>query len=669
MFFLKNFLTNFAKDLIYWIYYIFFFQIFRLIYIFLLSKYMGENVFLSDILYTSLYGLRFDIVWATVFISFSFIFFTLPSFFIFFKNLNDFFEKFRFLLGLFFTFFSSFIYFSSVEYYKEYHDIFNQFVFSLIYDDFFAIIKTVISEYHVFQYLFFVFLILIFYLFFLKRILYSNSFSFFSCLIDKNPFYFKLFILFISFFLFVGGIRGGFGDRPIQLKDAGITCNSFLNKAIISPLSALRYAYKDYIRIMSEDYEKDIVYLFSIKKVAFEFFSKFNSEYFTDRKMLYEFMEKKSSGSLIKTPNHIFLIVCESYDIWPLKKEYEFFHLGDNLKNIIKNGIFFRKFLPASDGTMASLNTIITGLPDVGIFTNYQFNSKYIYLTSPIFHFKRLGYKTRLFYGGYLTWQRLNDFAKSQCFDYVYGASHISNWLSTNEWGVDDVSLFNFVLNNIDDSPSFNIVLTVSNHPPFSLDLRREGFKPTFMYNIIKSKFSDSPINVKHLGHFWYADRGLGNFVRDAEIKFKDSLFAITGDHYSRRHLLINPSFFDSSVVPFVLYSKSLINKDMFFYIKDVGGHLDICPTIIELIAPKDFIYYSMGRNLLNFGNNFFGIGKKKIISKNWIGVFLDKKFMFENMKGERITIKENEENFIEDYYNKMISLSRWCIMKRDSFF
>ena len=179
-----------------------------------------------------------------------------------------------------------------------------------------------------------------------------------------------------------------------------------------------------------------------------------------------------------KSPRHIFIIVGESYSAWPLLPAYESLGLAGGVKNLAENGLSFKEFLPSAGGTMASLIAIMVGLPDAGVYTNYQRTSRSVYPSSIAGIFKQLGYKTRFFYGGYLSWQRIGDFCRSQGFDEIYGGGHMGNWVSSNEWGVDDEFLFEFVLKTVsDDIPSLNIILTTSFHRPFDIDVRAKGFR------------------------------------------------------------------------------------------------------------------------------------------------------------------------------------------------
>ena len=211
-----------------------------------------------------------------------------------------------------------------------------------------------------------------------------------------------------------------------------------------------------------------------------------------------------------------------------------------------------------------------------------------------------MGYKTRFYYGGFLGWQRVDNFAKAQGFDELYGGATMSSkakGVNTNEWGIDDEHLFNFIENDIDkDTPSFNIILTTSNHPPYDLDLKKNGFTDHELGDEIIGAKSHS---LSTLGHLWYADKQLGKFVKAIESKLDKPLFAITGDHTTHLKMKFKGEHtFQHIAVPLVLYGPEVLGETSSR--QRSGSHLDILPTLYSLAAPKDFEYYAFGQNLLN---------------------------------------------------------------------
>ncbi len=138
------------------------------------------------------------------------------------------------------------------------------------------------------------------------------------------------------------------------------------------------------------------------------------------------------------------------------------------------------------------------------------------------------------------------------------------------------------------------LIMTVSNHPPYNLDLEAEGFDLNGTeQEVSKLPHVENAVELaRELGHYWYMDKYATDFVRNVRKKYPDSLFVITGDHAVRSNPGTRPTIFEHQSVPFVLYgqgvTKDIMPKDA------VGGHTSIVPTLVELIAPAGFRYCSI---------------------------------------------------------------------------
>ena len=75
--------------------------------------------------------------------------------------------------------------------------------------------------------------------------------------------------------------------------------------------------------------------------------------------------------------------------------------------------------------------------------------------------------------------------------------------------------------------------------------------------------------------------------------KYPGSLFVFTGDHAQRWYVNPSPGIYETVAVPLVVYGQG-ITKDIFEQ-GAVASHKDIASLIVELIAPKDFLYYAFG--------------------------------------------------------------------------
>ncbi|MPM30612.1 hypothetical protein SDC9_77162 [bioreactor metagenome] len=143
--------------------------------------------------------------------------------------------------------------------------------------------------------------------------------------------------------------------------------------------------------------------------------------------------------------------------------------------------------------------------------------------------------------------------------------------------------------------------------------------------------------------------------------KYPDSLFAITGDHADRVNIEPNPSLFERYAVPFILYGKG-ITKSL---IPDsaAGTHLSITPTLIELIAPKDFEYYSLSASLTR--GHDMGANHELWITAGSIGK-LDTPAS-EQLPDSKTSYSAPGRETIQQYIDSIRALSWWRIKNGQS--
>src|SRR5438128_1882258 len=179
-----------------------------------------------------------------------------------------------------------------------------------------------------------------------------------------------------------------------------------------------------------------------------------------------------------------------------------------------------------------------------------------------------------------------------------------------NEWGVDDEDLFRFVLDHTGPEPTFDLIMTSSYHPPYSVDVEKKGFDPNVLKaNPICAGLSNRQLRI--LGHLWYSDKCVADFVSESERKLERPLFAITGDHYSRKKFVsVRPmnTLFEQMAVPLVICGHKALEK-VRTPATLAGSHLDVLPTLIDLAAPSGFVYHAFGRDLLDQSQTQVGFG------------------------------------------------------------
>ena len=480
----------------------------------------------------------------------------------------------------------------AIGYYAEYGEVFDEHLFGLFLDDAGAIALTLWKSYHPLRYVAAAAALALGSALGLRWLLERESRV--ALRIGKRTARVPARVA-VILALLVGlgiGLRGSFGRRPAQLKDAAVTGDLLLDQAALNPVVALRYALKSQIEILQSSGLERFLPDRDLERAARTLFGPEAAEASDiDRSML-----RSAAGAVETPPRHIFLIVGEGLSAWPLLDRHGGLSVASGLRRLADRGIHVERFLPASYGTIESLGAIFTGLPDAEVHTNYRESARQAYPSSPAPIFRQLGYRTRFFYGGYLSWQRVGAFARDQGFEEVYGGSSMGSWVESNEWGVDDEYLLDFVRATVrSNTPSFNVVLTTSLHPPYDVDVRSRGYVPA--PGTRSAEGAADPDLEGFLSHYWYADQCIEAFVRSTASALPSSLFAITGDHPSRVRRR-GATLFDERAVPLILYGPEAL-RDVETRPGLSGSHVDIAPTLIELVAPRGFRYPSLGRSLL----------------------------------------------------------------------
>lgn len=640
-----NFLKELSNLLFFWFFGVLFFTIFRIIFILVFRQKISDSGSFSEILKVLQTGFKFDCTAIAYFLIIPLVLLLVLSPFNIFKPA----KVTREVLQYLFVILSTLICVVTINYFKEYNDQFNNFMFLALYDDQKAVLKTVIEDFNPILNLISLLIIitlgvLIFRKFESNKFIYNKL----SKIDFKGS---KFIIVLVTLLLFTAGIRGSVSTVPAIRKWAGVSKDEFLNKTVVNPYRSLKYAIQDFNDLNLLDGNNPF-----IPNVEFE--NSFTQEKITD------VLLKKSNGAIIEKPKQIFLVVMESYDSWPLMEKYLPFNLSSNLSLLAKNGTNFTNFIPASKSTFNSYGSIVTNVPYCGVNIGRLGSINEPFKTSMFNQFKKLGYQINFYYGGFLSWQKIGEFSNYNGVERSFSGVDAEGSLASGSWGIEDEKLFNMVLKNTDATkPSLNVILTTSYHPPYSVDIYEKGFPYKSKNNFPKeiSKYYDDGMTLDELGHLWYSDKAIGDFVKRAETKYPESIFCFTGDHYGRRFLNHQPNLYEKSSVPFVLYGKSVPKQVN----TTPGSHIDIMPTLIEMIAPKDFEYYSFGTSLFN-DDKKYGIGYNKFITTDELLYFpKDKKVEVFNLTNNKKYYLEKSP--LKQYSNELMALSWHYIMKGDT--
>lgn len=649
----SQFFIQFQMDFKLWICFMSFFLIFRIVFILMFRNQIERTSSLKTVLAALLNGTRFDCVVATLWALIPFCFSIAGGFF----ETASWALKARAATGMAFMVSSSIICIITLSYFREFGDQFNHFLFGLIYDDLKATLLTIIKSYNVLGHALGITLTAVAGWHLTKAFIHTPLLT-----LSTVEAYFSWLPLQVGTTMFIilmvaAGARGtlGFGP-PLRERNAAITGDKFLDKTILNPYKSLWYTVDRQLKLSGSDGikvflpDKDVV-----KAAQFVFSSK---EQLDD---LDDYMLTHAKGPKGTPPRHIFYIVAESYSSWPLWDRYAPLHLADGLKELSREGLSIDNFISGSGGTMGSLNTIITNLPDTGISTNYRPSARLPYPSSISSIFKNLHYKTRFLYGGFLSWQRVGDFCRDQGFEEIYGGGHMGDWASSNEWGVDDEHLFDFVKNTInDDHPSFNIILTTSFHPPYTVDVKAKGFQLDALPSELQEICMDN-LDFSKWGHLWYADRCITDFTRWVTSRLPDALVLITADHYSRQFLSREQDIFEKRIIPCVFYGPDVL-EGIKLPEKMAGSHLDLTPTLVELIAPAGFAYHTLGKDLLEPRPHPIGIGQRMAVGPSFM-IDLNSSPQLHTLPGADQPVSESYMREIKRLHDAINGIAWWRIM------
>lgn len=304
---------------------------------------------------------------------------------------------------------------------------------------------------------------------------------------------------------------------------------------------------------------------------------------------------------LREQPNTVVFVLGESYGLWPFLTAYEDIgsYVAEEGKALAREGASLEMLLAHGSGTMPAVNGYLTGLPDVGLYPNYEGVSYKEPYKSGIGHImKQLGYKTMFWYGGFGTWQDVERFAKAQGFDEFKGANDFS-YKGGNAWGAPDGDLYKALEDYMEAHKGekiFYFILTSSNHPPYDVRLDEAGVDWSKIRGIGNDTIGKNKKTEIELGHFWYADYTMGNFVRHVTKIDETTVFFVTGDHSERFSFAkeVEPSVI--SPVPFIVYGKGVDSN----WFKDAkfGSATQVPATVAEIVGRKGQHYSSVEPSL-----------------------------------------------------------------------
>lgn len=627
----------------FWLFGVLGFLLYRISFVILFKDEIQTSLPVSIYSKVFLTGLRSDAVVMAYFIAIPLIFTLILSYYNRFKLIS----KIREVVEYIFLFILVTLSLVSLNYYKEFGNIFDNNLFlGLLEEDKGSVFKMLLKQDGTILFLIFYLLTLAGTVFLFKR---TNHFTYIPKTLSISSRRGIRSVLVIGIvYLFCASLRGSFSlVHHFRVRNSAVCSISMLNKSILNPVKAFEVSFKDYKEIN--------------KLADNNPFSMPTLNDFIPFKSVKDVIKRQAYKPAISKPKQIFLVIMESYDAWSLEDKYQDFNVSVNLKQLADNGTSFTNFLPAYNATIYAYTAIVSGVPYFGVNLAQTPKAGDKSVSSIFSQFEELGYETNLFYGGFLSWQNIDDYSRALSCDNFYSAADIDADVDNECWGVEDEALFDMVVEKLDSTKySFNVILTTSFHSPYPVDVESKGFPYKTVEDIPESvrKYFGDTMSLHEFGHRWYGDLAIGQFMKQAEELYPDALYAYTGDHFARKFINANPTLYEKSLVPFILYGKGIPAQKL----DTPGSHIDIIPTLLDLVAPEDFTYYSFGSSMLN-PTKPYGVGYNKLITRDALYYQVDDHTI---QKTDRKTEKETLIDVLpyQAEYQKIMGLAWHYIAK-----
>ncbi len=586
----ENFFRDIQQDLKLFFYILLLLCLYRALFLGLFSGFMDSAATLGDVALANLTGLRLSLKTAGWVALPSFLLCTVGA--LLYPKGRVLFEQLRLGIGALATLVFTVLFLGRFPFYATFRSTYNLQVAAGANDDIAAVFSMLVAEYGLFWRLGLAVLLATALTLALRFSLRRGTLALPRVFAGRPLRFVPAFLVaFALFFLFVR-FGGAFSySAGINWENAGVTRDDFLNECILDDGQAMYRAYSMNKALQAGNLygvEKD-----NIRELA-RLAAGHSEEQGGD---LPAYLTRHTKGPRMERPRHIFIVLGESWARWPMLEKYADLHIADGIKELVASpkGYESRAFMPNGEFTSVALTGIITGLSDVAIPVNYEPRSlKEVYPTAFAPQLKKLGYKVDFWYGGTPSWDGIKRLALAQGFDDYYGYPDY-HAPKQNTWGTTDGELFKAISAHLsEEPPAVHVIMTVSNHPPYNLDLEAEGLDLAALKERVRQMedVKDPDSLAVELGHYWYMDKVVTDFVKRTEAEYPDSLFILTSDHAVRTNPSQHPTMYEEQSVPFVLYGKG-VTKDILPE-DTAGGLTNVLPTLLELIAPAGFSYTSI---------------------------------------------------------------------------
>jgi phosphoglycerol transferase MdoB-like AlkP superfamily enzyme len=245
--------------------------------------------------------------------------------------------------------------------------------------------------------------------------------------------------------------------------------------------------------------------------------------------------------------------------------------LTPNLDRLARDSIVFTKTYASGTRTVRGLEAVTASFPPVPpesivkrVHNENMFNWSTVMRES--------GYSPTFIYGGFGAFDNMNHYFRTNGYR-VIDRSAMGHPRFSNIWGVSDEDLFRHAIEVYDGQHAkgeliFSVVMTTSNHKPFTFPPGVEGVLP-------KGGGRESGVR--------YADYALGKFVEELRRRdyFDHTLIVIVADHgarvYGKEEFPLR-----SFEIPFLVHAPGHVKPRR---VDALTSQLDVAPTVLAILG------------------------------------------------------------------------------------
>jgi phosphoglycerol transferase MdoB-like AlkP superfamily enzyme len=286
---------------------------------------------------------------------------------------------------------------------------------------------------------------------------------------------------------------------------------------------------------------------------------------------------------------NVVVVIIESFS-----KEYT--KLGNRksytpfLDSLMDNSLVYTHAFANGKRSVEGIPAIVASIPSFQfdyISTVYS-NNKIMSLANIL---KTMGYGSAFFHGGTNGTMNFNGFCATAGYDRYFGRTEYDNENDYDgNWGIWDEPFLQRMAQELDKEkqPFLSTVFTLNSHHPFSIPSQ------------YKNKFPEGKLPIYKC--ISYMDYSLKHFFNTAKKSawFKNTLFVFTGDHTGPSEDAMYANSYGNYQVPIFFYlpDNSLKGKDTL-----VAQQLDIMPTTLSLLKYNQ-PFFSFGNDLTDSSQN-----------------------------------------------------------------